>query len=320
MPVGSLERRPVAPAGRQILRGPAAVLLAATLWGTTGTAQALGAGQVDPLAVGAARLVVGGLVLALIGLPGGALRTALTGGPRRWAVLLAGVAGVAGYQEAFFSAVARTGVAVGTVVAIGSAPVLTGLLARLTGSDRLGPRWWAATAGAVAGASLLTAAGRTGGVVPAGVLLGLLAGLCYASYAVISSRLIVAGVPGRGVVAVLFGGAGVVLLPVMVGTGPGWLGSPRGLLTAAYLGLVTTVLAYLLYARALRRTPVATASTLGLLEPAVATVLGVVVLGERLGPVAVVGLGLVGASLVLVAAGAHAGVPGGAQGGVPGPP
>ena len=44
---------------------------------------------------------------------------------------------VAAYQATFFAAVDDTGVAVGTVVAIGSAPVFTGLLARTFASERL---------------------------------------------------------------------------------------------------------------------------------------------------------------------------------------
>ena len=44
-----------------------AVLLAATLWGTTGTARALGPDGASPTAVGAARLVVGGACLVLVG-------------------------------------------------------------------------------------------------------------------------------------------------------------------------------------------------------------------------------------------------------------
>ncbi|MDP9416499.1 MAG: EamA family transporter, partial [Actinomycetota bacterium] len=47
--------------------------------------------------------------------------------------------------------------------------------------------------------------------------------------------------------------------------------------------------------------PARTAATLGLAEPLVATVLGVVVLDERLGVAAVVGALLVLAGLVLVA-------------------
>src|SRR3954463_15458536 len=100
------------------------VLLAALCFGTTGTAQALGPDGIDPSAVGSARIAVGGALLVLV-----ALATRRGGGPR-WALrpVLAGAAGVAVYQAAFFAAVADTGVAVGTIVALGSAPALAGAL------------------------------------------------------------------------------------------------------------------------------------------------------------------------------------------------
>jgi len=65
--------------------------------------------------------------------------------------LVAGAVAVAGYQLAFFSAVARTGVAVGTMVAIGSAPMLAGLLAWLVRGERPPGRWYAATLLALTG-------------------------------------------------------------------------------------------------------------------------------------------------------------------------
>ena len=102
------------------------VLVAAVLFGTTGTAQALGPDASTPLTVGAGRIVVGGALLAALALAGG-------GFAGRWPlplVLLSG-AGVAIYQLAFFQAVADTGVAVGAIVAIGSGPVFAGLLERL---------------------------------------------------------------------------------------------------------------------------------------------------------------------------------------------
>ena len=79
------------------------------------------------------------------------------------------------------------------------------------------------------------------------------------------------------------------------------LATPGGLLTALYLGGATTALAYSLYGLGLRTTPVATAATLSLAEPAVASLLGVAVLGERLAPVSVAGLALLGAGLVVAA-------------------
>src|SRR4051812_49730352 len=83
-------------------------------------------------------------------------------GWRRTPVLLGG-AGVATYQLAFFAAVADTGVAVGTVVAIGSAPVFTGLLSRITAGARLDARWAACTPPATAGGGIFVANGRGAG-------------------------------------------------------------------------------------------------------------------------------------------------------------
>lgn len=105
---------------------------------------------------------------------------------------------------------------------------------------------------------------------------------------------------------VLFGGAAVLMLPVLALTGPAWLARPGGLLTALYLGCATTGLAYLLYGRGLRTTPVATAATLALAEPAVAAVLGVVALREHLSPVSWAGLVLLALGLVVVALPARA--------------
>jgi drug/metabolite transporter, DME family len=106
-----------------MLGSRAQVLLAAVCFGTTGTAQALGPDASDPVGVGAARILVGGALLVAVALAGrGALFR------RRWArgPVAVAVTGVAVYQLAFFAAVADTGVAVGTIVALGSAPTLAG--------------------------------------------------------------------------------------------------------------------------------------------------------------------------------------------------
>ncbi|MGH3300309.1 MAG: EamA family transporter [Streptosporangiaceae bacterium] len=75
-----------------------------------------------------------------------------------------------------------------------------------------------------------------------------------------------------------------------------WAG--RGLAVAGYLGEVTTAVAYLLYGRGLRTVTAPVAVTIGLAEPAVAALLGLVVLGERLSATAVVGLILIGLALI----------------------
>ncbi|GAA3246954.1 DMT family transporter [Nonomuraea helvata] len=273
--------------------GPLAVVAASVLWGTAGTAGLLV--SADSVALAAARLVIGGAALVL--LAGKGVTKAIRPG-----VLLAAVA-VAAYQLCFFAAVSRTGVAIGTVVAIGSGPVFTGLLSWVLHGRRPSGRWSAATAAAICGCAALIVGGgaESGGQMVSGLLFALLGGVLYAFYAVMAAHAIGQGAGSGAVMGVMFGGAALIMLPVLLVSGVGWLGEPRGLLAVLYLGLGTTALSYFLYGRGLRTTPVATAATLALAEPAVAALLGLVVLGERLAPVSIAGLVLLALSLVAVA-------------------
>jgi len=285
------------------------ILLAAVCFATTGTAQALGAAGASPVTVGEARIVVGalGLQLAAALTAGrGRRRPAWPATPGLWLA----AAGVAGYQVAFFLAVRTTGVAVGTVVALGSAPVVTGVLGLLTRQGRPGPRWVAATALAAAGLAVLTLAGRgTGGgteaggagVRPVGLLLALGAAVGYATYTLAVKRALTAGARPEAVMAACFTGGALLLSPVFLLLPVGWLATPRGALTALWLGVVPTALAYVLFARGLRGVSAAEASTLTLAEPLTAAGLGVVLLGERIAPVALGGAALLLAGLAALA-------------------
>ena len=279
--------------------GAADIVLAAALWGTTGTVRSFV--HASPVAVGAARLIIGGAFLFVLALRSGGLRPLLAGGRRIRLILVLGAVLAAVYQVAFFSAVARTGVATGTVVTIGSGPVFAGLLSWLLRMGTPTRRWLLSTAGAVGGCVALTAGGHSAGVEPGGIALALLSGFGYAAYATVASALITRGEDSRAVVGVLFGGAGVLLLPVLALYGPGWLLTGSGAAASLYLGLITTGVGYVLYGRGLRTTPVAAATTLTLAEPAVAAVLGLFVLGEHLGVTALGGLLLLVISLLILA-------------------
>ncbi len=272
------------------------VLMAGILWGTTGTARALAPAGAAPLAVGAVRIVIGGAVLVAIALARGTLLS------RRWPpvpALLAALA-VAVYQLTFFEGVARAGVAVGTIVAIGSAPAFAGLFAFLALGERPTTRWLAATAVAVVGIGLLVLPSEVASLEPLAVLLPLIAGAGYAVYATASKRLLREG-DNVAVAAIAFGGGAVILLPVLALADLGWLADPRGATVALWLGLVATALAYLLFTRALTRLPVSWGATLSLAEPLTATLLGTVVLGESLGPAQLAGGALVASGLVALA-------------------
>jgi DME family drug/metabolite transporter len=271
------------------------VLLAAVLFGTTGTAQALGP-SADPLAIGSARILVGGALLVAIA------RITATRLPRDRAVILGMAVAIATYQLAFFAAVDRTGVALGTVVAIGTGPAVAGVLGALVNGERLTARWAAATALAGIGVVVLVLAGSEGASADVGgILLAILAGTGYASYTVAAKRMLDRGAEPIGVMAAGFGAAGLLLLPVLLIVGPGFLAHPGGIALALYLGAVPTALAYVLFARGLRHLSSGETTTIVLAEPVTAVVLGVVVLGEHPSAMAAVGAGCVLAGLAVLA-------------------
>src|SRR5690606_22962800 len=245
------------------------------------------------------------VVLALLAGAGGRARAFPWFAADRRVATLIGMASIAAYQVCFFAGVDRAGVAVGTVVGIGSAPVTTGLLGLLVRRERPEPGWGLATALAVAGAALLVGTGEAGGGVdPLGVLLAVAAGAAYAGYVRAGKALLDRGAPPRAAMAVLFAGGAALLTPLLVApllAGElAWLTTPRGLAMAAWLGVVTAGIAYVLYARGLRGLPPASVATYTLAEPLTAALLGVVVLGERPGVTGVVGAALVVSGLVLL--------------------
>ena len=99
--------------------------------------------------------------------------------------------------------------------------------------------------------------------------------------------------PADLAVAAVFGLGACLMLPILVGADLSFLTNWRGIAVVLELGLFATALAYILYTRGLADVPIPTAVTLALGEPAVAILLGILVLGERLDAVAWVGMGLV---------------------------
>lgn len=248
------------------------------------------------MALGAVRLVVGGAALFLLAFARGVLRQ-----DRPWpkGATIFAAAAVAVYQLFFFAGIARTGVAVGTVVAIGSSPILAGLMGSIIRGERPTRRWLTATLLAVSGCSLLVAAGSSLSVDVTGVMLALGAGLAYATYSVASKGLLESHSPDA-VTAVVFSLGALFVVPLFFTADFSWLAQPCGLIAALHLGLIATAGAYTLFTRGLRLVPVATAVSLSLTEPLTAGLLGVFLLGEQLTPLAWLGILLLLAGLMLL--------------------
>jgi DME family drug/metabolite transporter len=247
--------------------------------------------------VGILRIVVGALALAAaMPLLGTSLRRlpTLWRTPAMWAT----AACAASYQLFFFAGVERAGVALGTLVAVGSAPVLAGLTGWAVLGHRPNRGWLVATLVCLAGLAMLTGPDLTGGAVT-GLLLALAAGGCIAGYNVAAKIQLDRGVGALEVPTGSFLLGGAVLLPVLASQPLGWLAQPSGVALALYLGVATMALANVLLTRGMRWLTTGPVTTLMLADPAVATVLGVVILGETLEPLAVLGVVVIFAGLFL---------------------
>ncbi len=275
------------------------VLSAALLWGTTGTAQTFAPAGFDPVVIGGLRLAIGGAILMLLALGRGEI-----GQLRSWSLkpVLLAAAATATYQVCFFAAVAKTGVAVGTVVGIGSAPIAAGLIGYFFRGERPGRRWGGATLLAIIGCSLLALSSSQTEVQinPVGLLLALAAGTAYAAYTFAIKGLLKSHTP-NAVMAVIVCVAAILLLPLFLGRELSWVLQPAAIAVVCYLGLFTMALSYWLFARGLLAVPVTTAVTLTLAEPMTAALLGVVVVGEKLPIPAWGGLLLIVCGLLILA-------------------
>lgn len=271
----------------------AAVLAAAALFSTTGTSKELLAPDAPATAVAAWRLAIGAAGLIALALwRGGSMRT-LVG---LWRLPLVWVMGVfvVGYQVFFFIGTQRTGVAIGTLVALGLAPVLAGLLGWAEREGAPGWLWAGSTLVALIGLGLLTTGGE-GELNVLGVLAAATAAASYAVYTVFGARLARSGHDSTSVLAAAFTIGAVITLPLLL-TGGDWWATPNGLLLVLWLGLGTTSVGYALFGVGLRYLQPGHIATITLAEPALATMLGVIVLGEHL-----TGTGWLGTVLILTA-------------------
>jgi DME family drug/metabolite transporter len=287
----------VLPVGRAL----AYLAVAGAAWGTAGAAASLlyRASDLGPLALSFWRYA-GGLALLLVvqalrRYTAGTVRdtTALPAAgpelrerPRRRALRIAatGVC-LTVFQTAYFAAVEITGLAVGTVVALGAGPVLIALGARLTMGERLGAPGLTAVTGALAGLLVLCLGAGGGTVRPAGVALALLSASGYAAVTLLTRRL--GRTSGGGEAATTlwaFGIGAVCTLPLALLEGllPHTADPALVLLLLGYVAAVPTALAYALYFAGAAVVRAATVSVIMLIEPVSAAVIAVTLLDERL--------------------------------------
>jgi len=260
-----------------VRRNYAFVIAAGICFGTTGTTQALGPDGISSLSIGSARLLVGAfflyLYIKIAKIPSAAIP--------KMAMWLS-VLGILSYQLTFFSAVKQTGVAIGTVTALGSVPALTGLLDYLIYKVKPTKRWFIATVITTTGIVALGTANGVSDFDLGGFVLAIIAGGSFGLLAVSSKRALSSGVDSTYLMFKVFSLAALLSIPVLLINGTSWLGTSGGAVMIIWLGLIPTALAYILYAKGLKGIAPGVASTLILAEPATATILAAVVLNESI--------------------------------------
>ncbi|MEV4362624.1 DMT family transporter [Nonomuraea sp. NPDC004186] len=280
-------------------RGALYVSVAATAWGTGGAAGSLlfESGGLGAVGVSLWRYLLGAAFLLLL-----TRRPVVVDGR----ILLIG-AGMAVYQTAYFAAIAHSGVAIATVVTMGATPVFTALGSRFLLREPLGRVALTALATALIGLVLLTGEtalqARTSSI--AGIGLALLSAAGYAGVTILSRRHGGDDPQGVAIGGFVVGAACLAPFALVEGVVPNV--SLPSVALLLYLGAVPTALAYGLFFRALTALRATTVSIITLGEAVGAAVLGVVLFGERLTPLAWSGCVLLLAAVTVLAVRAESG-------------
>lgn len=277
-----------------------AVVAAAMLFGTTGTAQSLGPDNSTPWGVGTLRIMVGSFALWVLARSLPKLSDLRGSGG---VTLMLGGLGVAIYQPAFFLGVDRLGVALGTMITLATGPVIAGLFDGVI-QGRRPNRFWALGTGVMVAGVVALALSRSGLDTFALDVLGVVgsagAGFGYALYAAMARRAITAGVESTRALAWEHTIGSFVLAPGLLVVPWGWASSVSGVTMLAHLGVLTVGVAYLLYGIGLRTLESSTAVSITLVEPLTATMLAVIVLNEDLGTIGWFGAAIVVGGLAVV--------------------
>lgn len=287
-------------AGRRAVAGALLVVGAATLWSTFGIfARFLYDAGYSPSELASVRAFVAFVAV----LPVALIARAPLRQSRRDALFLIayGVLGFALFEVIYLLAIEAAPLAVAGAL-LYTAPAFVVLIARFTLGEVVDRGRLIALALVLAGVLLVTGAARqlsggAGAVGARGIVMGLLGGLSYAIYTVMS-KAAMARTTALSALTWSFGAASVALFP---------LASPVEALTRDAadlpwligLGLVPTLFAYGLFLRALRLLRASAASMIASVEPVVTALLAVLLLGETLAVEQVAGiLSIVGAAVL----------------------
>ena len=183
----------------------------------------------------------------------------------------------------FYGAISR--VPVGIVVAIEFVGPLG--VAVLGTRNRLDWLWIA-----LAGVGVVVLAGPSGSATGLGLLLALSAGICWGVYLLLAKRA-VTGMDPLSVTALMMVGATVLATPLLAIDGVKLTGHWNAVALGIVIAVVSSAFPYWLEMVAIRRVRAATYGVLLSIEPAIAALAALAVLGQRISPLEAAAMGAV---------------------------
>ena len=200
-----------------------------------------------------------------------------------WIVLFGLV--IAGMNSLYYASIARIPLGVATTLEF-----IGPLGVSLAGSRRFSDVLWVALA--AAGIILLVPIGGGLALDPLGVVLALLAGAGWAAYILVNVR-VGRTFPGTSGLALSMSVAAIVLMPFDLGSLTPLVHNPVPLLLGLGVAVLSTVIPFALELEALRRISARAFGVLMSLEPAVAALIGFVLLAETIELRALLAMGLI---------------------------
>ncbi|MGE6447972.1 DMT family transporter [Pseudoalteromonas tetraodonis] len=279
-----------------------AIIVASFLWGTTGTAASYSP-DVSSLAIGAFSMGIGGVLLVITARKKLLIDYKLM--LEQPVVFLLGAVSVAIYPLVFYTSMRLSGVAIGTVVSIATAPFFAAILERLISKKDISLQWMLSFVIGAIGIALLTLGKDQSNNAYSinqqglGILLGCIAGLTYAGYSWSARRLIESGIQSTSSMSGLFGCAALLLLPSLWFTGDNLFSSSTNAFVSLYMAIIPMFLGYLLFGFGLNYIDASKATLITLIEPLVATVLAIVIIGEKFKVIGWIGVALVSLCLLI---------------------
>ena len=278
------------------------IILAGILWGSMGIfVRRLNAWGISSMEIVLLRSVVTCLCMLLIILvtDSGKLKIRLKDG---WVFLGTGFFSIIMFNYCYFSAIVLTSLSVAAVL-LYTAPVIVMLLSVLIFKEKISKRKLLALALTIAGCVCVTGvlSGGGGEVTPKGIVMGLGAGFGYALYSIFSRLALEKGYNSQTITFYTFLVASVFSIfladkgKVIAVVGMG----PFQLIFSIVFGIVVTVIPYLAYTKGLEGVEASRASITASVEPVAATIFGILIFGEGLSLMNLIGVLLVLSGVII---------------------